>query len=632
MDEKKLFEKNVELWSRMHPKEALFLPYVEADEWAFCTTKKGELNLATLKDGKKFYCHPNAGAKMEAEAWFSGLDLDKVHILYVYGVGLGYYYEATEAWLREDPSRFLVFLEDDIKVIRRLLETTQGSRILHDPQVYLLYFQELRDGEALFESMYWNFAMTPMVVSALKSYKKIRPERLAELQHKIAYDNSMKNALVEEYLRYGGAFFINYYQNMLVLADSYLGNDMFRKFPKIPAIICGAGPSLKKNLHILKELQDKALIFAGGSALNVLNAGNISPHFGAGIDPNAAQLDRLKTNQAFETPFFYRNRMFHDAFQMIHGPRLYITGSGGYDIANWYEEKLQIEREMVDEGHNVVNFCVEIANAMGCDPIIFVGMDLAFTGLKAYAPGVEDKIRVKKEEILGVEDFDSRALVQKDIRGKPIYTLWKWVAESEWIGDYAKEHPEVRLINATEGGLGFPGVPNVTLAEAADMHLQASYDLRNRIHMEIQNCAMPQVTQEKVRSLTVELRDSLQRCVKLFEALLEEAVAMAEKIRKEKKLPVVLQSGRAALCETELADEPGYQCILEVFNLVQSRLLNRELQELQAPGAKLSDKQRFLKRIALNNRRLAFLRDTAKVNVALINLALEKEEEAHAKK
>ena len=49
----------------------------------------------------------------------------------------------------------------------------------------------------------------------------------------------------------------------------------------------------------------------------------MQPHFAAGIDPNSAQYDRLSTNTAFEVPFFYRNRLFHQAFKTIHGPRLY---------------------------------------------------------------------------------------------------------------------------------------------------------------------------------------------------------------------------------------------------------------------------------------------------------------------
>ena len=44
-----------------------------------------------------------------------------------------------------------------------------------------------------------------------------------------------------------------------------------------------------------------------------------------------------------------------------------------------------------------------------------------------------------------------QTLLKTDIYGKPIYTLWKWIAEANWIGDFAKAHPDITVINATEG-------------------------------------------------------------------------------------------------------------------------------------------------------------------------------------
>ena len=352
------------------------LPYISCQHVEFCMTK-WEQNLRRVNNNEMFTFHSSEGALKEAESWFESLPLKKISLVCLYGVGLGYYYElALLAWLKQNRKKRLVIFEDDLEVVYKFFETEKAERLLKDPQVQLIYFHDLKKDE-VFEGFYWNFAMKRMTVSALKCYHDQKETTYKELCHKIAYDAAMKNALVDEYLRFGLSFYVNFYQNMLCLAESHLGTQFFGKFSKVPAIICGAGPSLAKNLPLLGTLLDRALIFAGGSALNVLNAANIQPHFGAGIDPNAMQYERLNSNQSYELPFFYRNRMFHKAFKMIHGPRLYITGSGGYDTAEYFEKKFKIEEEFLDEGHNVVNFCVEIANAMGCDPIIFVGMDLA---------------------------------------------------------------------------------------------------------------------------------------------------------------------------------------------------------------------------------------------------------------
>lgn len=615
MVSEQLFQQNAEIWAKVDPKHAVRLQYLDCSRHVFCKTKKGELNLK----GEKGYYHSQDGAAEEAKKWFATLQLEDVPVIYVYGIGLGYYYDAAKKWLKGHPDRRLIFLEDDLPVIHRFLETERAKDVLRDPQVQLLYFEDLKDNEAVFEVLYWNFAMKRLVVTPLQLYANKRAAFFSELRHQIAYDAAVKNALVDEYLRFGGAFFINFYQNMLELPGSYLGTKTFGSFRKVPAIICGAGPSLEKQLPLLGKLLDKALVFAGGSGMNVLNAAGIQPHLGAGIDPNPAQFERLSNNTAYEVPYYYRNRLYHEAFDMIHGPRLYVPGSGGYDVGEYFEEKLKIAHEFLDEGHNVINFCLQIAYQLGCNPIIFLGMDLAFTGMKTYSPGVEKEVHVDPESLLDVDDFDSRPQLLKDIYGKPLYTLWKWVAEADWIGDFAKDHPDVSLYNCTEGGLGFKGVPNEPFTSIAKRFLTRSYPIDDRLQGEIQNSSMPQVTEKKVTDLHHELRDSLKRCLEAFDILLQD---FEEQKRKINSGQTPMQGGRAALAETDLAEEPGYQYVLEIFNQVQARLLNRELQEIKEDN----QKAKHLKKADINIRRLQFLRQVAEVNAGLIEMALSRQE------
>lgn len=629
MNKQKIFQRNLELWAKVCPKQALMLPYTDASHIEQVKTKLGEPNLRKSEVAFELLYHSNEGAVKEAEMWFVELPLRNISLLIVYGIGLGYYYEAALSWLRKDPKRHLVFFEDDLAVLKAFLETERATRLLQDRQVQLLYFRNLEDEEATFEVLYWNYTMKRMVVSALTSYKETKSSLFSQLRHKIAYDMAVKNALIDEYLRYGGSFFINYYQNMLCIADSYFGNQMFGKFPRMPAIICGAGPSLEKNVALLGSLLDRAIVFAGGSSLNALNAAGFQPNFGAGIDPNPMQLTRLSQSQGYEVPFFYRNRLFHDAFKMIHGPKLYVTGAGGYDIAEFFEEKFGVHADFIDEGHNVVNFCVQIAHAMGCNPILFLGMDLAFTGMREYAPGVVEDAAVSQSAIVDVEEEDDKAIVRKDVHGQPIYTLWKWVAEAQWLSDFAKEHPALTMINCTEGGLGFPGVANKTLAEAAEKYLRQSHELNDRVHGEIQNCGFPRpLTYAKVAKTARELIATLKRTIEHFQTLEEDNCRAIERIAKGET--DIVQSGKAALAEIELENEPGYQYLVDIFNAVYSRVLSRELHQINT--GRFSKKQRAIKKYELNAKRFKFLREVAQLNVDLIIYAFKEREKNKRKK
>jgi hypothetical protein len=376
-------------------------------------------------------------------------------------------------------------------------------------------------------------------------------------------------------------------------------------------------------MHLLKQLQERALIFAGGSAINVLNSASIQPHLCAGIDPNEAQNVRLHNAQAYEIPFFYRSRLNHSAFKTIHGPRLYLTGGGGYDISKFFESKLNIEGEDIEEGENVVTFCIEIALALQCDPIILVGMDLAFTDRKTYSEGVVFDHSVEQKTLDIYANFETTGLIKKDIYGQPIYTLWKWIAESEWIGQWAQDHPDVQLYNCTEGGLGCPGVENLTLKDAAERFLENQFDLRGRVHTEIQNAQMPNITLPKVRELMQELKESLLRCHENYKILIEETESAIELLSKDLTRDPLIQSWRAALAETDLADECAFEAVLSIFNKISSYLLNSEFEQIKYDSTLLTEQQRQIKLLELNRERFRFLSTVARINAEIIDYAFE---------
>lgn len=613
-------QESIEIWMQTFPKEAILLHGVEDSRLQFVHADDGSLNMMRKTKEKEFFFHDQQSPINEAKEWASSLKLTNETVVYIYGIGLGYYYEALHDWLRQDPERAIVFMEDDLSVLKMAFSTAEVQKILKDDQVRVIYFDNLADADEAFDPLYWDFVMTQMNVSALQSYAKEKHEQFIELKQKVVYDASIRNGLVEEYLKHGISFFRNYYQNLLLVSESWKGDELFGKFHGIPAIICGAGPSLDKNVEVVRTLLDRALVFGGGSAMNALSSRGILPHFGIGIDPNPTQQFRLSTNKAYEVPLFYRNRMHHEAFKLVHGPRLYIYGAGGYDIADWFDERFGLHGEWIDEGHNVVNFGIELAIRMGCNPIILTGVDLAYTGMLAYAKGVVDEMTVH-EEVLKTDDFDTTAMLKKDIYGEPIYTLWKWIAESNWIGDFAKEHRSTEIVNCTEGGLGMPGVRNMTLLDAKERYMKRRFDLKGWVRGEILSSAMPGLTQDLVFEEMESFKESLIRSRDHLDVLIEDSAELKKKVENEGKIPQILQSGLAALSELELSEEPGYEYLLDLFNNIYSRVLNKELHRIRADS---EDPCRMaILKCTLNIKRLQFLKEVAEVNIQIIDFAVQ---------
>jgi len=607
-----LFNEALSIWSESNPQAAVYLPNVDCSRLHFVHTKQQELN---LQNDASYYYHSPQNALQESQEWFSKLPLEDVEVLYVYGVGLGYAHEASLNWLKASPRHSLIFLEDDRAVIHRLFETELGLKLLKDPQVKLIHFDSVEEAHGPISEIYWQVLTTKMAISALPFYAQSRKQEFNELQERLTYECTLRQAILQEYLDHGAPYYRNFYRNIRLLPGTTLGDALKDAFTGTPAIICGAGPSLNKHLALLKSLEDKALIFAGGSALNALNVAGIRPHLGAGIDPNPEQFVRMKANVSMETPFLYRNRMDYNALSTIRGRRLYISGGGGYDTAKWFEQELQIPTEEIDEGFNVINFCLDIARLWGCNPIIFVGMDLAYTQLQAYAAGVVAEASVEQEYITSRKDLDDRAVLKKDIFGEPIYTLWKWVTESQWIGDFAKKYPQKKLINATEGGLGFPGVPNLSLDTVITLHLNKKYELRDYLKQQIDKHVLTQVTPERIEELLDLLKESLERCAEHLDVLISDLEEVMHTIKQKQQVPASLQSGLAALAETELSEEVAFQAILNIFNTIYSKVLSHELRTIDRQGPQV---EQAYQKLSLALKRYQFLRDVVKTHLILI--------------
>ncbi|MBA3723140.1 MAG: motility associated factor glycosyltransferase family protein [Parachlamydiaceae bacterium] len=618
----KILYNNIELLKKIDAKLAYQLMMSDPSALDFCVSRSGQTNLKRIYQDDIFYYHSEIDPTEEANEWFLKLNIGDSTVLYVYGVGLGYYYDAARVWLRSNPKNKLIFLEEDLGVLHRLFETEKGTEILNHLQVKIVTFTDLMEDKEIFSELAWTYINAPFTVSALKLYEDVNSQGVSDLAHQVTHESVQKSALADEYQKYGVPFFRNFYPNLLELPKAIYGNGLFDLYKNVPAIICGAGPSLNKNIGLLKTLNEQALIFAGSSSLPALLSKGVIPHFGAAIDPNLAQVSRVQCSQGYLIPFFYRNRLYHEALKAISSSRLFLTGAGGYDIAEWFEQELGLESDILDEGHNIVNFCIEIANALGCNPIILVGVDLAYTNNRPYAEGVEETLNLPKEKLVENGDLDSIAVQRNDINGEPVYTLWKWITEAEWTAKFAEDHPDITIINATEGGLGFRRIPNESLANVAQEYLKNKEDFHKRIAIDMKNHSLSNIIRKQIEELMIKFQNSLKCCMRYLENLMDELDQIKINSNVTTSTADILETPKIALIESELEEEIGYRYLLETFNIIYMKCHQRQIEELQSVKNKMTKIECNKQKIVLQKERLSFLKDVSEANIELINMAL----------
>jgi hypothetical protein len=422
-------------------------------------------------------------------------------VICIFGIGQGELYEEFKDWLRASPGHFLVFLEDDENVYASLF----SSPMLHDVQVRT-YFISPENEESIFKQISWEFIFVPFSYKAHPDYALNRATRTAEIFAKVAFFQTGIQLLASDYSDCGVRILNNVRANTLLLPHASRGTALRNAFQGIPAIICGGGPSLAKNMEQLKDLRDKALIFAGGAALNILSAHQIMPHFGAGIDPHPLGVSK---GAHLDLPFFYQDRVIPELLKRMKGPLLWMPDIGGYALERWLGITLGLSDHPFDAGWTVGNFCTAVSLHLGCHPIIFVGMDMCASEDRLYAPGVDKK---KEEE---------RLILVHDREGRPFHSRRDWVMSAEWADAFALEHPTTEFINCTEGGIGFKQIKDMPLKEATEQYCRDMYDLEGKIHAHIQLIEKIKLGQEEVPKLWQLIDESLERCQKKCYTLME---------------------------------------------------------------------------------------------------------------
>jgi len=452
--------------------------------------------------------------------------LDGIEALYICGLGTGSGYFQYRTWLKENQNRRLIFLENQEGVIASFLHRAKAAEILSDPQVHLALFSKT---EEQIQALADLFPFEKIEVIGPKPLK-LQILRKTTLAHSLHIDRL-----------HGYELFRHFLKNLTHLPGSFYANALKDSFKNVPAIICGAGPSLQPSIEILRKLEDKALIIAGGSSLAALSSQGIKIHFGMAIDPNLEEYHRLKNSFAFETPLLYSTRVHPAIFQTCSGPFGYMrTGIGGV-CELWLEEELGLLDELLGkdlsfETMSVTAICIAWAQFLGCSPILLNGIDMAYTGKKRYAPGVVTDAQFH------LSDAEKRAMNQivrkKDRLGRPIDTAVRWVMESAAISHFAKSHPETCFINTTEGGIGFERIEYIPLEKASQKF--KSMPLEERVKRAVASANMPANSAAIVKTKIADLRLSLGRLIGHLEIL------------------AGIKKGSSALAEFEIREEIAF--------------------------------------------------------------------------
>ncbi|SEM24532.1 Uncharacterized conserved protein [Butyrivibrio sp. ob235] len=247
----------------------------------------------------------------------------------------------------------------------------------------------------------------------------------------------------------------------------YLFPDFVKILPEgIPAVIVSAGPSLEKNVEELKRIKGHALIICTDRAVGVLDKHNIVPDLIVSVDA-IKSVDFLKYHIAENVPLLASYQVSIDAQKLFKNRIIYFQGLV-------YEYGLIGEQSGatvsgIDYGGNVAGAAFCACMEMGIRTIVLIGQDLAYLDGRHHADS----------ENGDEKDMDIRMV--PGIDGRDVSTNDMWISFKIFFEEEIRKHPEIRVIDATEGGALIKGTEIKKLKVIADEFITNAFQLENGI-------------------------------------------------------------------------------------------------------------------------------------------------------
>ena len=459
-----ILEKNIKLLSE---KQDTIFGEVLADytgQSESCAVIKNLSNqdiVGCIKDGKEIYLNSRYNAEYETELWVSDR-VDEVNRPYfIYGFSNGMAVNKFKQKI-SDKSVMIVY-EPSFEIFYNVISNIDLTDIFENSRI-ILYVKGINDNY-LRSSLGYIVGLESIQKSKyiiLRQYDLLfgeEYERYIDIL-KQAIDTIVADAVY--YSKNSKKIQNVIAQNMAEFRNFRTVNQYIDKFGDDSiAILVGAGPSLSKNVELLKQVKGKALIFAADSAVKKLTKTGVRPDVFMSIDTYKRKMDY--DDVIINTPLVMDVNVKHELVESNKSIKI-ISAKNAELIVQVYD-KLGIPLSVASSGGAVSCSILSVLKMWGFKKIVLIGQDFAYTGGKVHAEGIfaNNDAKNRKNEVRYVEDNE----------GNIIETGFDYEVYLRWFENEIAKWTDGEVINATEGGARVKGATVMTLQEVIDRYISS---------------------------------------------------------------------------------------------------------------------------------------------------------------
>ncbi|EDO7552704.1 motility associated factor glycosyltransferase family protein [Campylobacter jejuni] len=380
----------------------------------------------------------------------------KYPVLFFYGFGNGMFYKTL---CENKNHKHIIVFEDELEILALALHLFDFSKELKNEKLILFHTPNITTAQLTTLFMYEHIQKSVKIFNLFihsDFYLKFYSHQIQELNKKLI-ENIRFIVLAKGNGPYDSIIGIKHMLNNL---PKLLNHGVFQNFLKARkqkvknAIIVSTGPSLTKQLPLLKKYANKATIFCADSAYPILAKHNIKPDY-------VCMLERDDiVSKCFDNDFkefdqgilFIISSVVHqEVIDFLEkNSRKYILVHRPLHFAVSLNLK---EFGYIGVGASVANMAYELAASLRHENIILIGQDLAYA---------KDGSSHPKEHIFGNEGEKIRGEVytlayggEKQVRTQLTWNLFRQAFEKDIF--WAKEKLKINTYNCTEGGARIEG-------------------------------------------------------------------------------------------------------------------------------------------------------------------------------
>jgi hypothetical protein len=508
---------------------------VDDDHIRIEPARNGEPTLKVkLPDGKEIYLNSRYDPGNEAEKFVDSLDLEKNFVFIFSGIGLGYHIRSL--FDRAGSQTFVIVFEPEPDIIRRALWQIDFSKEIKKSRLIFL----MDSNKGLMYEKLSPLSSTMILgtsIQAMTYTKQWHNDFHTQMRsfftdfmafHRMSFVTMLGNSRITQ---------ANVANNLVSYVCCPTIDSLYRKFEGYPAIVVSAGPSLSRNVELLKQAKGKAVIIAVQTVFKMLRNLGIEPDFVTSLDYSQVSKRFFEGTEDFgKIQLIAEPKAAWPVLDVYTGRKRLLQN----EFADMCLGDMTIQRKGLKAGSTVAHLSFYLAEYLGANPIVLMGQDLAFSDNLYYAPGnvVHDIWSVELNRFFTIEMKEWERIVRnrpilrkvKDIHDRTIFTdeqMFTYLQQFE--RDFAQTSATV--IDATEGGSKKRNTIPMTLAQALEKYAQKTIppenfelgenfkwfdpqpleNLARQIQLRIDDVEKFKQLCEKTRDLTVQLQGLLDK-------------------------------------------------------------------------------------------------------------------------